>query len=452
MSVDWSDRGNARRFVESCRDTLRYVKGIGWREWDGKRWAEIDDMPLTKISAVVDTFENDVNLATSPMEESSARRNLQRAKSEKGLSAIAKLARNMPEMQIEADAFDRQPGLVNCEDGVLDLNTGKLRAHDPALLLTRMAPVAYVGDDPCPLWEKHIQTVMAGREDMVEYLHRALGYTLSGYTDEQALFVAHGTGANGKSALLTVLKHVMGDYAQVADRNLLIKSGANAIGHNLVQLKGARFVLANETGRGNALDEVIVKQITGSDAVTGRKLYQNNQTFVPTAKVWLATNHRPTCPSQDFGVWRRIKAVPFPVKIEARVNNYHELVLKDEAGAVLRWLVAGYQKWRKGGLDEPWDVRAAVWDYQTIEDEAGIARFVNDRCVAGADMTVRQGTMYAAYEAWHKGQEEDTPFLPKRELFKRLREFGAVPQTSTDEYDFEVPILSGIELRGHAYN
>lgn len=450
MKYTLSEDGNADRFIEQHRDALRYVPGIGWKEWDGKRWKVLTtDLPLLKVRASLARLEEEIEAEGAESLRSKMRTHLAKSRSEKSMMGMLRVAKSHPDMVTEASAFDAQPYLLNCLDGVVDMRTGELLPHDPALMQSKIAGVAYGAKAvPCLKWRAHVDTIMDEDEDMVDYVHRALGYTVSGSVDEQAIFVAFGTGANGKSVLLNVVAKVMGDYAQIADRNLLIKSTANAIGHNLVQLKGARFTLASETGAGNELDEVAVKMLTGSDSITGRKLYGNNVTFTPSAKIWLGTNHRPVVRSHDHGVWRRIKAVPFAVRIrdEDRIKDYHTKLFDTEGTGVLRWLVEGYQKWAKDGLCEPAEVQNATWEYQTGDDDYHIAEFVAEACYVAPRAQAGPARLYAAYEAWIDSHRDaaDRPRLTKRALFKRLREFGGRLRTVTTDQEFEIEIFEGV--------
>lgn len=268
---------------------------------------------------------------------------------------------------------------------------------------------------------------MRADSTMVDFLQRALGYCLAGSTEEQVLFIAHGPGGTGKSVTLNVVRDILGSYAQAADRNLLIKTDANRIQHNLAQLRGARFATAIETGRGNEMDEVTVKQVTGCDAVTARVLYGNNFTFTPSAKVWLATNHLPAIKSQDTGIWRRIRQVPFDHVIEApfREKDYDKQLAAEEGPGILRWLVQGYRKWRESGLTEPPAVVHAVAEYRDQGDEHKLAEFVRATCETNANARCSLADLYTAYAVWHRTQDDDElPSLSKPAFSERLAEMG----------------------------
>lgn len=457
MPPDYSDLGNARRFVAKYGKHIRYVRGIGWHMYGGgdymdfdRRWKSIETFPTWMMTELLDEIRTEAEgtKGLGAVPHGNAMRHALRSRSEHAISAMVKLAQADTEVWAEAKDFDAEPHILNCFDGVLNLDTGELESHSPAHLVTKRAAAAYDEPDDCPMWEEHIRTVMDDDEEMIEYLHRALGYTLSGSVSEQALFIAHGVGANGKSVILNVVRMVLGDYAQQGDRNLLIRAKANDTGHNVVQLKGARLAVILETDIGSQLDEVVVKQLTGNDAVTGRQLYKNNITFVPTAKLWLATNSCPAIKSHDNGIWRRIKAVPFTVVIppEDQVLNYDAKMFEAEGAGILRWLVRGYQKWRESGLAEPAEVRLATWEYRMTADPNRLAEFVTDKCKLATRAQIDPEVLYEAYEVW--ATTEKAPVLESDVLFDRLKAFGARRRRVQQELGSIDDVVRGIELAG----
>ena len=241
---------------------------------------------------------------------------------------------------------------------------------------------------------------------MTDYLQKVVGYALTGNTSEHVIFFLYGTGANGKSTFLEALRAAVGGYAQVMSPETLAKSkstgGGKARG-DLVRLKGARLVTTIETEEGRRLAEGLVKQMTGGDTMVARALYSSEVEFMPTHKIFLATNHRPVITGTDWAIWRRIHLVPFKVEIpeDERIRDYFDVVLRDELEGILAWAVQGCVTWqREGGLHPPKDVVAAGTEYRTDMDRIGA--FLNEECVRAQGKRVRAGEVYAAYQDWCK--------------------------------------------------
>lgn len=164
---------------------------------------------------------------------------------------------------------------------------------------------------------------MAGNEPLIAFLRRAVGYSLTGRTDEQVLLLLYGTGANGKSTFLETVGPLLADYGSVADFTTFLKKDNDGARNDLARLVGVRFVSAVEAESGRRLAEAMVKQLTGGDTITARFLFKEFFDFKPQFKIWLAANHKPTISGTDHGIWRRMRLVPFTVTIPDDEQDKH---------------------------------------------------------------------------------------------------------------------------------
>jgi putative DNA primase/helicase len=284
--------------------------------------------------------------------------------------AIPDLAKGDPRLGIKAGEFDSDPWLLNTPSGTVELEaTGALREHRREDFNAKITGVPYDPNASAPYWLTWLHWASAGRPDWVEHLQRAMGYALSGDTGEQVFWLFHGVGANGKSTFLTVMELVLGDYAWHAEAELLTpKEGSSTTG--VTDLQGKRFVVATETKEGKKLDERQVKQLTGQDTITARRLYQDFMAFRPTHKIFFAVNHRPHVTDTSPAFWRRVLLLPWDstVPTEMQKRNVAEWIVNEEGPGVLRWAVEGCLKWQRDGLKVPNYVRAKTKEYQTDED------------------------------------------------------------------------------------
>lgn len=154
------------------------------------------------------------------------------------------------------------------------------------------------------------------------------------------LFLLHGGGANGKTTFLNVWERILGDYALHAEADLLTpKDGGSTTGQ--ADLFGKRFVVASETKAGKTLDERTVKQLTGGDTITARKLYKDNFSFVPSHTIFFAMNDRPTISDSSYGMWRRVLLVPWVQRVEPgkQDKDKAQRIVEKEGPGVLAWAV-----------------------------------------------------------------------------------------------------------------
>lgn len=218
-----TDLGNAERFVGRYGASFRYV--AAFREfyvWDGCRFRRDDTARIEQLAA--DTVRS-IYAEAANVSDSSARTKIvsHGVNSERlsRINAMVTLARFHERVAVRPDDLDRDPWKLNVVNGTIDLRTGKLHPHDPANLITKLAPVAFEQHASCPQFEEFLEQVI-GSADLIGFLRRAVGYTLTGDVREQVLFLLYGTGANGKTTLVTTLMSLLGDYGLQADPELLV--------------------------------------------------------------------------------------------------------------------------------------------------------------------------------------------------------------------------------------
>jgi putative DNA primase/helicase len=428
---------NAKRLIERYQSTLRYVVGMGWILWTGQFWRP----DPTSESALATGFVSDLALAIA--EEASAlyaaaaktpatedRKALYALARERGhwavqseqkgtIAAGLTLAKNG--LLLEHDKINTDPWLFNCQNGTIDLRTGQLKPHDPADLITHLAPVMYDPTATCPTWERFMDEVFAGDATMVKFIQRAIGWCLTGVVQERALFLLYGAqGHNGKTTLVEVVRDLLGTsgeesfgYARKVDVMTFMKS--KNYEDNLrkaAQLAGARFVYSSEIAEEHRLNEQLIKDMTGGDTLEARRLYREAFNFKPTFKPWMYGNHKPEIRGTDDALWSRVKLVEFPVSFADRVNHNLPSTLRTELSGILNWALAGCLAWQREGLTPPETVQMATQAYRQEQDVIG--QFIAERCDTGKDyMRCKASTLYAAYRQWAETNEYPT-FSQKR--------------------------------------
>ncbi len=234
------------------------------------------------------------------------------SQSDMRLRALVNVAATEPGIALSADRLDADPWLLSCANGTVDLRTGKLRRPDQTDLLSLGTELSYDAEATCPRWELFLSEVFDGDDELVRFVKRAVGYSLTGDTREHALFVCHGTGRNGKSTLLETLKHVAGGFAVTAPFDTSTRArGDRGVRNDLARLHRARLVAAFEAGEGRRLDEATVKTLTGGDTIAARFLYGEFFEFTPHFKLWLVSNFRPRVDGADDAICTVSSSISF---------------------------------------------------------------------------------------------------------------------------------------------
>lgn len=398
-STPLTDYGNAERLVARHGEAIRYCPPWqSWLVWNGTRWVR-DDAEVERRAK--DTIRSLYRSAANELDEDKRQalaKWARQSESANRLRAAMLLAKTEAAVEVQVEAFDAYPMLLNVENGIVELTTGKLLAHSPHLMLTKLAPVEYDPTAVAPLWEKFLRRVLPDAGDRT-FVQRAVGYSLTGDISEHAMFVLHGSGANGKTVFQETIRAALGDYAQQASSELILARRPGTIPTDVARLRGARLVSASETEDGDRLAESQVKQITGGDRIVARQLYQDPFEFGPTHKLWLSTNHKPTVHGTDDAIWRRLRLIPFEQTIPPKQRDKHLTEkLRRELPGILQWAVEGCLAWQRDGLGESEHVRRATADYRKESDVFG--QFLEECCVLGPNESVPASVLFLEYEAW----------------------------------------------------
>lgn len=327
--------------------------------------------------------------------------------------------------------LDRNKSVIGVKNGIIDLRTGELLPHDREAYLTKQSPVIYNPDAPAPkLWLQFLSDIFGDDPYMLEYIQKCVGYSLTGSTSEQCAFFLFGTGRNGKSTFLEIVRGILGDYAtNIQPQTIMVnpKSG-NAPSSDIARLKGARLVTSVEPNEGMRLDEGLLKQLTGDDVVTARKMFSEEFEFKPEFKLWMATNHKPLIRGTDTGIWRRIHLIPFEVQIPLdKVDKKLKYKLVKEAEGILKWAVQGCLKWQNEGLTMPQKVLEAVREYQHEMDV--ISAFLDACCTTGEGET-KASRLYAVYAKW--AEEHNEYLMSSTKFGTELKRKGIVKKNMPD--------------------
>ena len=453
---DLTDLGNARRLVRLYGHDLRYVEAWGWLAWDGKRWSKDETGQVMRLAKRVALgFYQDAAAhleraaeATRQAEAASAAGNEEAAKAAKEradkstklakvlsdhakkcqarsqLENMVKLAASEKGIVARPEDFDRNPWLLNVANGMIDLRTGALLSHDRGALCTMLAPVDYDPRGTCPRWLAFLERIFAGDSEVTGFVQRMIGYSLTGSTRDHVLPFCHGAGANGKGTLTNTVLAMLGDYGQKARRSLVtLGKGSDDAGPtpDKARLKGARFVVVNETEEGRRLAESDVKDLTGGDRIAASFKYKDTFEFDPTHKLWLYGNHRPEIRGTDEGIWRRVKYIPFEVVIPEKERDPILLEkLAEELPGILAWAVAGCLDWQRAGLRDPEKVRQATKAYR--EESDVLAAFIGECFIEGEHYETTATDFHDLYKTWCKENGEREQAM--RRLAPRLRERG----------------------------
>ena len=441
--VQLTDSTNAYKMLVKYGKDIKYnPPWKKWIVWNGIRWEidegyQIHDKGLSMIRSIYRELLNTADLRQRLEIEKHAAQ----SESVRRRKAFIEAASWIPELNVNTEELDTNPWLLNVRNGTINLQTGEFREHRQDDLITRIANVDFDPNADCPAWKKFIMEIMNYNTELIQFIQRAAGWAITGDTSEQTMFILFGTGANGKSTFLNTIMKLLGDYAIATPTETFMKKTNDSLTNDIARLRGTRFVTTAETEIGKRFSEPLIKQITGNDTMTARFLYGEYFNFIPTFKIFMATNHKPMIKGTDHGIWRRIKLIPFTTRIEEENQDKHleEKLIKERSG-ILNWLIQGTQKWLEQGLKAPNTIQSATNEYRAEMDIIG--NFIKECCVHLPNVEIRSRELFKCYQNWC--EENNERMMSERFFGLRLKEMGMIQKRHEDaRYWQGIHLLAG---------
>ena len=409
---DMTDTGNAHRLIDKFGTIIRYsYNRKKWFYWDGKLWRMDDSGEIKKLADVVcEDIKREAFMEPDEKTQIDMLKWANKTASSRGKEAMVKECQHLDGIPASPDDFDAYTDYLNCSNGIINLRNGELIPHDSNFMMSKICYSEYdVSGKKPEKWLSFLQDVTSGDEELQEYIQRCVGYSLTGSTEEQCAYFLYGIGNNGKSTFLDTIADLLGGYAANAQPETIMmkKFGDTGAGSDIARLKSSRFVTSEEPTEGVRLNEGLLKQLTGGSKITCRFLYGDEFEYTPEFKIWIATNPKPIIRGTAFGIWRRIKLIPFEVNIpKEKVDKNLKYKLRKEFPQILRWAVEGCMKWRRDGIKEPGCVQEAVKEYKKEMDL--LAGFI-EQCIEidySCQEKIPAKKLFQAYLQWARENNE----------------------------------------------
>lgn len=420
LIAPYSDSANSRLLVEKFGPMIRFTEGSGWMVFSSTHFFR--DPEGVRIMAIAKSTASQLFAsAQHAPDRDAAIKHAKQTQNRRALESMEVLARAEPGVLADINDFDADPWLLNVQNGTLDLRTLRLSPHSPTDLISKIAGTHYDPSATAPTWAGFLDRVMAGDAELILYLQRTVGYSLTGLSNERALHFFYGDGANGKSVFSEVILHLFGNYGLVLGSDLLMARIPGAIPNDIAALRGQRVVFLNETQQGSAFDEQKLKALTGGDTLSGRFLHKEYFTFRPAHKLFLRGNHKPLISGSDDAIWGRLRMIPFDVVIPEQQRDPNLLdKLKHELPGILNWALEGVQAWQDAGLKPPETVLAAVAAYRTESDT--LSQFLDEQCERDSAAYIKASELQEAYAAYCKSRHEKP--VPTKDLPNEMARRG----------------------------
>lgn len=403
----------AHQFVDRQGAQVRYDHGRGrWLIWHGHRWQPDRDQGVRRLWLEVlgTRYQEAVAIADSDLRARTINAIQAAGATNDAIVAALGIAASMEPVATAGDAWDPDPWMLGCENGLVDLRTGALRAGRPADMVSRSTRLEYDPTATCRRWERFLVEVFAADGELIAWFAKLIGASLVG-TSKEVVAVHYGAGNNGKSvAFRTLGREVAGDYSVELAVETLINANrsAGAPTSDLMRLRGARLAFTSEPEQGAKFRGGTLKRLATIDLMTGRELHGRQEEWAPTHTIHLATNHLPTVDDASEGLWRRVALVPWAVRFGKAGEAGGALpedpglaaTLGREAAGILAWAVRGAVAYAETGTLFPLPEAVARGTAAYREEEDPIGAFVGTWVLPKPGASTSGPKVYEQYVAW----------------------------------------------------
>ena len=426
--IPHTDLGNAQRFLIVWGPYVRYIiESKIWIYWNGRVWERLEGDG--RIKQLAHKTARSISEGLAQIDNDEERKAVRKwgGVSEGAGRVDAMVITARPYLEIPAGALDTHNDLLCVNNGIVNLKTGRLEPHNPNYYITKILPIDYTPGAPAPHWERFLHTVFEGNTELIQWIKRVMGYTLTGSTDERCLFFLYGVGKNGKSIFFEVLRMLLVDHLKITSIEALLQTeqtgGATPY---VADLQGARCAMASEMPQGKRFNESLLKTLTGGDTLTARRLFGQPFSFRPTHTLWVSGNYLPRVQSDDPAIWERVRIIPFKNIIKTP-RPASELLgeFQSELAGILAWVIEGSGLWyQEGKLPVNPTVTTATNEYKGQEDIVSL--FLSECCILKPSAQTLRASVYRAFQLWgvREGEKKITEGIPLKEFTHNLKRKG----------------------------
>lgn len=409
-----TDLGNSRRLVDNYGVAIAYTPDLGFKIWEDGYWkTDKESLYVQELAKKIPAaIQSEIYELSQNGEDTKPHERWQKASRGSGrIRAAIDGSKSDPRIHVDISDWDKDPLLFGAANGVINLKTGELMNNAPSSHISMRSPIQYIPGYRNDAWQRFLDDSTDGDREYQKFLQRAVGYSMTGLSNLDVIFLMYGPPGTGKNTFIESVVKALGEYSWPLDLSVISPTSgmtSNSDLYHIAELFNKRLSWVDELPEGERLKENTMKKLSGSSLMSARSPGGRPFSFYLKAKIWISSNHRP--PISDEAMWRRLVALPFvhaPKTIDPHLKEY----LSDpERGqpAVLAWAVEGavdYIKNPHPGIN-PIGYSKVVHDstelYKKGEDRIGL--FISEELREESGIFIPFQTVYHKYRAWSMDQ------------------------------------------------
>lgn len=343
------------------------------------------------------------------------------------------------------EKLDADPYLIGFLNGVFDLRYNKFRDGIPEDYISSCTGINYQKDLDYREVLKFVKEILPDSE-VREYFLKVAASCLDAINRDEKFYILTGHGRNGKSKVVQLIQEVLGQYTCALSIALITqkRSAANNASPEIAKMKGKRLCVFKEPD--NISDSILnigmIKDLTGNDVISCRNLYENDNEFRVSSKIFLMCNQTPEVNADDDGAWDRIRIIPFPIHFCSNPREPNDRLIDESIKEkISKWkepfmqlLIEYYKKYRHEGLNEPKLVRKATEEYR--ERNNVFMEFINECTEEKKGKGINVSPFYQTFRSWYVGSYGTGKRIPaKKEFLSFIKNYFGI------EYNIEKGII-----------
>lgn len=388
-SLDGHKISKISKLVKVLNDHFVYSNNC-WYMFNGKKWQvdkdnidmKVQVLELTTLYGKAKTYYANKRINVSSMSIIKNIKSLENKLNKPGFKdEIIKEAKLYYHDDKFRGKLNSKKHLVPFENGVYNLLNRRFEKTKREDYIEMTVNYDYNSEVRSAEVQKFLEQVI-GITCVRDYVLKKMSECLNGDIPNTNFMMLIGdSGANGKSQLLNLMKHTMGEFGEKVEVTLLTRkrNNANETNSEKIKLMNTRFAFLSEPEDGEKINIGLLKEVTGSEEIVARGLYQESMTFVMEAKLFLACNELPEIKGEDSALWRRIRVVDFPSRFvdEPKATNEYKIdrTLPSRMREDITWrqtfmnvLLEYYYK----DVKEPNEVKAKTKEYKDESNDIGV--------------------------------------------------------------------------------
>jgi len=395
------DAGNGDAMEAIYGLDFLYCPSRGWYGYTGTHW-ELDPDGARVKKCAVNVLRKRRHAAVNLRDESIVKC----TKGEEGrVNGCVSRFRTLVNVSIEE--FDKNPDIINCKNGVVNLQTGDIEPHSRTQRFTYCIPVNYNPEAVCEEWIEYLSGVVGGGQEIIDYLQLAIGYSMTGHTREEILFYLFGPTRSGKGTISEIFMSLLPSPLStgVDFNSFTARREGDVSNFDLAPLKVSRLIFASESLRGQSLNPAKIKQLTGGDRIRACFKHKDHFEYRPQFKVWMLSNWPVNGDPEDDALWGRVRVIEFPNSFLGKEDKTKKARLREEDAleGILAWAIEGSKTWYglgSDGLSTPESIHETTKKHRADLDF--VQQWLDECCEENEEYFTPHEEMTKSYLKWCK--------------------------------------------------